>query len=114
MEYVAGETLGQLVARRAVRGLWEKLEILEELCAGLHYAHTAAIVHRDIKPSNVMRDQTGVVKILDFGIARGAGGVITQAGEVVGTPTTCRRNSSPAKRWITGPISTPLACSPMS
>src|SRR5918993_448115 len=85
MEYVAGETLGQLVGRRAVRRLWEKLEILEELCAGLHYAHTAAIIHRDIKPSNVMRDQTGVVKILDFGIARGAGGVITQAGEVVGT-----------------------------
>ncbi len=71
MEYVAGETLGQLVARRAVRRLWEKLEILEELCAGLHYAHTASIVHRDIKPSNVMRDQTGVVKILDFGIAQG-------------------------------------------
>ena len=85
MEYVAGETLGQLVGRRAVRRLWEKLEILEELCAGLHYAHTGAIVHRDIKPSNVMRDQTGVVKILDFGIARGAGGGITQAGEIVGT-----------------------------
>lgn len=85
MEYVAGETLGQLVGRRAVRRLWEKLEILEGLCAGLHYAHSAAIVHRDVKPSNVMRDQTGVVKILDFGIARGAGSAITQAGEVVGT-----------------------------
>ena len=85
MEYVSGETLAQLVERRAVRRLWEKLEILEELCAGLHYAHAAAIVHRDIKPSNVMRDQSGVVKILDFGIARGAGGAITQAGDIVGT-----------------------------
>lgn len=85
MEYVSGETLAQLVERRAVRRLWEKLEILEELCAGLHYAHAAAIVHRDVKPSNVMRDQSGVVKILDFGIARGAGGAITQAGDIVGT-----------------------------
>lgn len=85
MEYVSGETLAQLVERRAVRRLWEKLEILEELCAGLHYAHEAAIVHRDIKPSNVMRDQSGVVKILDFGIARGAGGAITRAGDIVGT-----------------------------
>ncbi len=85
LEYVAGETLAQLVARRAVRRLWEKLGILEDLCAGLHYAHTAAIVHRDIKPSNVMRDQSGVVKILDFGIARGAGGAITEAGDIVGT-----------------------------
>ena len=85
MEYVAGETLAQLIARRGVRRLWEKLLIIEELCAGLHYAHAAAIIHRDIKPSNVMRDQSGVVKILDFGIARGAGGAVTEAGDIVGT-----------------------------
>ena len=85
MEYVSGETLAQLVERRAVRQLWEKLAIIEDLCAGLHYAHVAAIIHRDIKPSNVMRDQSGVVKILDFGIARGAGSAITHAGDIVGT-----------------------------
>ncbi|HVJ28376.1 MAG TPA: protein kinase, partial [Vicinamibacterales bacterium] len=85
MEYVAGETLAQLIARRGVRRLWEKLLIIEEVCAGLHYAHSAAIIHRDIKPSNVMRDQSGVVKILDFGIARGAGGAVTEVGDIVGT-----------------------------
>ena len=85
MEYVAGETLAQLVGRRAVSRVWEKLGILEEVCAGLHYAHGASIVHRDIKPANVMRDQSGVVKILDFGIARGGGAEITRAGDVVGT-----------------------------
>jgi serine/threonine-protein kinase len=85
MEYVSGETFAQLVERRAVRRVWEKLAILEELCAGLHYAHCAAIVHRDIKPANVMLDTSGLVKILDFGIARGGGGRITRAGDFVGT-----------------------------
>ncbi len=63
MEYVSGETLAQLIGRRAIGRVWEKLGILEELCAGLHYAHCAAIVHRDIKPANVMRDESGLVKI---------------------------------------------------
>jgi serine/threonine protein kinase len=85
MEYVAGETLAQLVGRRAVRRVWEKLGILEELCAGLHYAHCAAVVHRDVKPANVMVDKSGLVKILDFGIARGGGGGMTGAGDFVGT-----------------------------
>lgn len=85
MEYVSGETLAQLLIRRAVGRVWERLGILEELCAGLHYAHSAGIVHRDIKPANVMRDESGLVKILDFGIARGGGGAITRAGDIVGT-----------------------------
>jgi serine/threonine-protein kinase len=85
MEYVAGETLAQLIGRRAIIRLWEKLAILEGLCAGLHFAHGAAIVHRDIKPANVMLHDSGVVKILDFGIARGGGAGLTRAGDVVGT-----------------------------
>jgi len=85
MEFVTGETLAQLIRRRAVGRLWEKLAILEAICAALHYAHGASIVHRDIKPANVMLDESGTVKILDFGIARGGGIDITRAGDVVGT-----------------------------
>jgi eukaryotic-like serine/threonine-protein kinase len=85
MEYVSGETLAQLIRRRALGRLWMKLAILEDICAALHYAHTAAIVHRDIKPANVMLDESGLVKILDFGIAHVAGINITRAGDVVGT-----------------------------
>ncbi|MFN2446993.1 MAG: protein kinase [Vicinamibacterales bacterium] len=85
MEYVPGETLAQLIKRRAVSGVWEKLAILEDLCAGLHYAHSVGIVHRDIKPANVMRDHSGTLKILDFGIARAGGTAITRAGDLVGT-----------------------------
>ncbi len=85
MEYIAGETLAQLIRRRAIGRHWEKLAILEDLCAALHYAHSAGIVHRDIKPANVMRDSAGVLKILDFGIARAAGSGLTREGDVVGT-----------------------------
>jgi serine/threonine protein kinase len=85
MEYIPGETLAQLIRRRALGPVWDKLGILEALCAGLHFAHCAAIVHRDIKPANVMLDRSGLVKILDFGIARVSGVGTTHAGNVVGT-----------------------------
>jgi serine/threonine protein kinase len=85
MEYVAGETLAQLIKRRAIARLWQKLAILEDTCAALHYAHAAGIVHRDIKPANVMLDESGLVKILDFGIARTGEIDITRAGDLVGT-----------------------------
>ncbi|HUE84785.1 MAG TPA: serine/threonine-protein kinase [Vicinamibacterales bacterium] len=85
MEYVPGETLAELIKRRAGLRLVERLAILEDLCAALHYAHAAGIVHRDIKPANVMLNASGVVKILDFGIARSGGLDLTRAGDTVGT-----------------------------
>jgi serine/threonine protein kinase len=85
MEYVPGETLAQLIERRAPVRVVEKLAILEDLCDGLHYAHAEGIVHRDIKPANVILDTSGTLKILDFGIARVGESGITQAGDFVGT-----------------------------
>ncbi len=85
MEYVPGETLAQLITRRAPVRVVEKLAILEDLCAGLHYAHAEGIVHRDIKPANVILDTSGTIKILDFGIARAGESGITNAGDFVGT-----------------------------
>ncbi len=85
MEYVAGETLAQVIRRNAPLGLARKVELLEALCAGLGYAHQAGIVHRDIKPANIMVDTEGVLKILDFGIARVGDSSMTQAGMLVGT-----------------------------
>ncbi len=85
MDYIRGETLIELIQRNARLALGRKLQLMDELCAGLHYAHRAGVVHRDIKPANIMVDQDGVLKILDFGIARLGGSGMTQAGMVMGT-----------------------------
>ena len=85
MEYIQGETLTDLIQSGVKLSLGRKLQLMEELCAGLHYAHRAGIVHRDIKPANVMVDHDGVLKILDFGIARLGSSGMTQAGMVMGT-----------------------------
>lgn len=73
MEYIPGQTLSDIIEHRIPLPLARKLEIIEGLCAGLECAHKAGIVHRDIKPANVMLDDDGVVKILDFGIAKAVG-----------------------------------------
>ena len=74
MEYVQGETLGEIIRRRAPVPLSQKLSLMEDLCDGLNYAHGAGLVHRDIKPANLMvTNRAEDLKILDFGIARGAG-----------------------------------------
>jgi serine/threonine protein kinase len=70
MEYIRGETLAEMIKRRAPLSVSQKLKLMEDLCAGLAQAHEAGIIHRDIKPANLMVDQQGRLKILDFGIAR--------------------------------------------
>ena len=93
MEYVRGETLAELIKRRAPLSVAQKLKLMAELCAGLAQAHEAGIIHRDIKPANLMVDQQGRLKILDFGIARVAEGSrtrvglpLTQVNMLIGTP----------------------------
>src|SRR5262245_54404393 len=92
MEYVRGETLAEMIKRRAPLSVSQKLKLMEDLCAGLAQAHDAGIIHRDIKPANLMVDQQGRLKILDFGIARVAeghktrGGALTQVNMMIGTP----------------------------
>ena len=74
MEYVPGHTLKQLVAHCASTvGMVPQpimLNIATQLCDALEYAHARGIVHRDVSPSNIMLSTHGIVKLIDFGLAR--------------------------------------------
>jgi len=85
MEFVDGESLAEIIKEKRSLSLSQKLSYLEQICAGLYVAHRAGIVHRDIKPANVMIDRDGVVRILDFGIARVEGSAMTQDGTLMGS-----------------------------
>lgn len=69
MEYCEGETLSQRLRRRPLDS-GEFLSIARQIAAGLEAAHENAIIHRDIKSANIMIESNGVVKILDFGLAK--------------------------------------------
>jgi serine/threonine protein kinase/Tfp pilus assembly protein PilF len=86
MEYVDGETLSEIVRRKAPYAITKRLQWIEELCAGLAYAHRQGVVHRDIKPANLMLDNEGALKILDFGLARREASKFTQSQTIIGTP----------------------------
>jgi serine/threonine-protein kinase len=78
MEYIRGQTIARLIEQREPIPLTRRIEIIEGLCAGLACAHASGIIHRDIKPANVMVDEHGIVKILDFGIAKIESSQLTQ------------------------------------
>ncbi|GLY87967.1 serine/threonine-protein kinase [Actinoallomurus iriomotensis] len=86
MELVNGETLSRIVSVEGRLSPDTTLDIIGQAARALHVAHTAGIIHRDIKPANLMVTGDGVVKITDFGIARGGGSAtMTQTGQVMGT-----------------------------
>jgi serine/threonine protein kinase len=88
MEFIMGVTLQTLVSERRTLPVEQVVDIGKQICMGLDYAHARGVVHRDIKPANIMITPDKTVKIMDFGIAHAAGGGgMTNAGEVLGTPS---------------------------
>jgi eukaryotic-like serine/threonine-protein kinase len=86
LEYVEGETLAEVLARRSRLPAAEVVALGRQLCAGLEHAHLAGLVHRDVKPANVLVRADGSATIVDFGIARAHDSTeLTEQGSVVGT-----------------------------
>lgn len=88
-EYVEGRTVDALLGERGRLPLAEVTGILRVVCDALDYAHARQIVHRDLKPSNVMVGAGGLVKVMDFGIARQAKDAVAKlsiTNTVAGTP----------------------------
>lgn len=94
MEYLDGETLRDLVARKGPLSSAEALPLFRQIASALGEAHTMGLVHRDVKPGNVIVVTLGgvpdQVKLLDFGLvkmAEGSGTGLTATGWMGGTPS---------------------------
>ena len=86
MEYVEGENLLTLLHEKKKFAPEEAVEIMQQVCRALEAAHTVGVIHRDLKPQNIMRDKTGRILVMDFGLARTLeGDGMTQSGALVGT-----------------------------
>ena len=110
MEFLEGESLERVIERRPVLTLAQKVSYIIPVCRALDYAHKRGVVHRDVKPGNVMiAAEGGVVKVVDFGIARLMDSTHTQTNAIIGTlaymsPEQIRGDRADARSdiWATG------------
>ena len=90
MEFVEGRDLRALIQERAQEqkkfSAEEAVEIMQQVCQALEAAHGVGVIHRDLKPQNIMREDSGRILVMDFGLARTMeGDGMTQVGALVGT-----------------------------
>src|SRR5262249_31402040 len=91
LELLSGQTLGARLSAKPPLSVSEAVDIVRQAAAGVAAAHERGVVHRDLKPDNVFVTKTGVVKVLDFGIARALdetdrAAKLTAHGMTIGTP----------------------------
>ena len=85
MEFVEGESLQNIINRRARIPLAAKLKLVQQFCEGLGHAHKHGFVHRDVKPANILVTNDGNVKVVDFGIVHLETTNLTKTGMFLGT-----------------------------
>ena len=88
MEYVKGQTLRDIIKANGPLSQRDAEQVMLGVLSALEYSHRMGIIHRDIKPANIMISDQGVVKVMDFGIARAlddSAATMTQSQGVVGT-----------------------------
>ena len=85
MEFVEGDTLAKRMKAQRL-GIEQIKHVVYHAAMGLDYAHVSGVFHRDVKPDNIMVTNSGLVKVMDFGIARIVESSLTKTGSVIGTP----------------------------
>lgn len=89
MDLCRGKSLTEFLEERGALPDETVRRIVGQLAAALAHAHAAGVAHRDLKPSNVMVEPNGVIKLTDFGLARGPNSEsvgLTMSGQIMGTP----------------------------
>ena len=89
MEYFESHTLGAEIAAEKPMAFAKALKYAKDIATGMTVAHTAGVIHRDLKPANLLIDDTGLLKIVDFGVAAAAKSgdtQLTKTGYVIGSP----------------------------
>jgi len=85
MEYLEGVSLDRLVKDAGKLPLKRILEIVKQVCEGVHAAHRQSVIHRDLKPANIFLLEEDLVKVLDFGVAHFQNSQLTNSGMLLGT-----------------------------
>ncbi len=86
MQFIRGQTLKAIIEEEGPFHPDEVASLLDQVCAGLDYAHERGYVHRDVKPQNILVDERGRAQVVDFGIAKGlADADLTEIGAGLGT-----------------------------
>ncbi len=86
MEYIEGKDLRALIREKKKFTPIETVNVIQQVCQALDAAHSVGVIHRDLKPQNIMRDCSGRILVMDFGLARTLqGDGMTQTGALVGT-----------------------------
>jgi eukaryotic-like serine/threonine-protein kinase len=86
MEYIEGADLSKYLRNKGRLEAREAVNIITQALSALDAVHAASVTHRDIKPENIVITKGGLVKVMDFGLAKSTGKRLTAANVVMGTP----------------------------